>query len=79
MVNLDDSSLLETEKDTEQNLFSLTKSNDLNENLNNNLRSTSSQPACLNGLAKILKKDKPLRPTKENLNKTLTKVFDNFE
>ena len=56
MINTDDSVVLKIKKVIKKELMNLKKNNDISEQLYTNLRSLGSQPARLNGIAKIRKK-----------------------
>ena len=77
-----DEIVIKNEKHIINSLQQLTKQGKINDKIYQRLRSTGSQPARLYDMAKVLKKDTPLRPvlsiplsSYENLNRFLTPFF----
>ena len=77
-----DDIMIKNEKQINNSLQQLMKQGKISDKIYQRLRSTGSQPACLYGLAKVRKKDTPLRPVRsipcrsyEKLNRFLTPFF----
>ena len=77
-----DAIVLRIERDINKELLAMRKEDEISENLYTRMRSTGGQPAGLYGLAKVHKKNTPLRPVLSlpgssyyNLNKVLAKFL----